>query len=81
MGTVIARTGRPAGDIVTCRPARRARAPATAALLVVAASHLAVAMAGSVIVLAAGRLGAGLAHGIVGDDLGQVPRLLGAALV
>ncbi|CAM5573765.1 ABC transporter permease [Streptomyces aurantiogriseus] len=46
-----------------------------------AASHLAVALAGSVIVLAAGGLGTGLAYGIVGHDLGQVPRLLGAALV
>jgi ABC-2 type transport system permease protein len=45
-----------------------------------AASHLAVASAGSVIVLAAGGLGAGLTYGIVADDLSALPRLLGAAL-
>jgi ABC-2 type transport system permease protein len=45
-----------------------------------AASHLAVAMAGSVLVLAAGGLGAGLTYGIVADDLAALPRLLGAAL-
>ncbi|MGI3201529.1 hypothetical protein ACRJ4W_30190 [Streptomyces sp. GLT-R25] len=45
------------------------------------ASHLAVALGGSVIVLAAGGLGTGLTYGIIGHDLGQVPRLLGAALV
>jgi ABC-2 type transport system permease protein len=45
-----------------------------------AASHLAVALAGSVIVLAAGGLGAGLSYGIASGDLGQAPRLLGAAL-
>ncbi|HEY5990267.1 MAG TPA: ABC transporter permease [Streptosporangiaceae bacterium] len=44
------------------------------------ASHLAVALAGSVIVLAAGGLGAGLSYGIACGDLGQAPRLLGAAL-
>jgi len=45
------------------------------------ASHLAVALGGSVIVLAAGGLGTGLAYGIVSGDPPQVPRLLGAALV
>lgn len=45
------------------------------------ASHLAVAAAGSVAVLVAGGLGAGLAYGIAIGDLGQVPRLVGAALV
>ncbi len=44
------------------------------------ASHLAVALAGSMAVLAAAGLGVGLAYGIVSNDLGQVPRLLGAAL-
>lgn len=44
------------------------------------ASHLAVALAGSVAVLAAAGLGAGLTYGIVSNDLGQAPRLLGAAL-
>ncbi|WP_307533934.1 ABC transporter permease [Streptomyces sp. V3I8] len=46
-----------------------------------AAGHLIVAPGGSVLVLAAGGPGAGLAYGITGHDLGQVPRLLGAALV
>lgn len=46
-----------------------------------AASHLAVALGGSVIVLAAGGLGIGVAYGIVSSDPAQVPRLLGAALV
>jgi ABC-2 type transport system permease protein len=45
-----------------------------------AASHLAVALAGSVAVLAAAGLGVGLTYGIVSEDLGQVPRLVGAAL-
>ncbi|MFD5256364.1 ABC transporter permease [Streptomyces bobili] len=44
------------------------------------ASHLTVALAGSVVVLIAGGLGTGLAYGITSGDLGQVPRLIGAAL-
>jgi ABC-2 type transport system permease protein len=44
------------------------------------ASHLAVALAGSVAVLAAAGLGVGLTYGIVSRDLGQVPRMAGAAL-
>ncbi|MFL1897803.1 ABC transporter permease [Streptomyces tauricus] len=46
-----------------------------------AAGHLAVALAGSAIVLCAGGLGAGLAYAVVGGDPAQVPRLTGAALV
>ncbi|MFC6088890.1 ABC transporter permease [Saccharothrix lopnurensis] len=43
--------------------------------------HVAVAVAGSVVVLAAAGLGAGLVHGLrVGDVGGQVVRLVGAAL-
>jgi ABC-2 type transport system permease protein len=45
-----------------------------------AASHLTVALAGSVVVLTAGGLGTGLTFGIVADDLPALPRLLGAAL-
>ncbi|MES5819828.1 ABC transporter permease [Streptomyces sp. RG80] len=45
------------------------------------ASHLTVALAGSVVVLAAAGLGTGLAYGLTRGDLGQVPRLVGAALV
>jgi ABC-2 type transport system permease protein len=44
------------------------------------ASHLMVALAGSAIALAAGGLGSGLMFGISGGGLGQVPRMLGAAL-
>ncbi|MEU9190211.1 hypothetical protein AB0D14_37930 [Streptomyces sp. NPDC048484] len=44
------------------------------------ASHLAVAMAGSVVVLAAAGLGTGLAYGTTGGGPEQIPRLLGAAL-
>ncbi len=45
-----------------------------------AASHLTVAFAGSVLVLAAAGLGTGVPYGIASDDLGQIPRLVGAAL-
>lgn len=45
-----------------------------------AAGHLTVTLAGSVLVLVAGGLGTGLAYGIAASDLGQVPRLIGAAL-
>jgi ABC-2 type transport system permease protein len=45
-----------------------------------AASHLTVAFAGSVIVLAAAGLGTGLPYGIASDDLGQIPRLVASAL-
>ncbi|MGH9210825.1 MAG: ABC transporter permease [Acidimicrobiales bacterium] len=44
------------------------------------ASHLATAVVGSLVVLAAGGLGAGLLAGIVTDDLGELPRLVGSAL-
>ncbi|GLW63701.1 exporter of polyketide antibiotics [Actinomadura rubrobrunea] len=44
-------------------------------------SHLVVALSGSVIVLAAGGLGCGLVYGLVIKDAGQIPRMLGAALV
>ncbi|MEV0173531.1 ABC transporter permease [Streptomyces sp. NPDC050803] len=43
-------------------------------------SHLAVALAGSVIVLAVAGLGTGLAYGATGGGWDQVPRLTGAAL-
>ncbi|MFI7642483.1 ABC transporter permease [Nonomuraea sp. NPDC049400] len=46
------------------------------------AGHLGVALAGSVAILAAGGLAAGVTHGIrIGEPGQQVPRLLGAALV
>jgi ABC-2 type transport system permease protein len=44
------------------------------------AAYVAVAMGGTVIVLAANGLGAGLADAINSDDAGQLPRLLAAAL-
>ncbi len=44
-------------------------------------SGVLVTMAGSVLVVAAGGLGVGLAHGIVSDDLGVVVDLLGYSLV
>ena len=44
-------------------------------------SHLIVALGGSAIVLAAAGLGGGLTYGTVIGDPGQVPRMLGAALV
>jgi ABC-2 type transport system permease protein len=46
-----------------------------------AASHLIVALTGSVVVLGAAGLGAGAAFAIVSGDASQVPRLLSAALV
>jgi putative exporter of polyketide antibiotics len=46
-----------------------------------AASHLAVVLAGTAVVLAAAGIGAGLGYGLRAGDPGtQVPRLLGAAL-
>ncbi len=45
-----------------------------------ATSHLAVALAGSIIVLAAAGVGTGTTYGIATHDLGQIPRLVGAAL-
>jgi ABC-2 type transport system permease protein len=45
-----------------------------------ASSHLAVALAGTVILLFSAGLGVGLAHGIRTGDLGEAPRLAGAAL-
>jgi ABC-2 type transport system permease protein len=44
------------------------------------ASHLVVALAGSVIVLVAGGVGAGVTYGIASHDTGQVPILVGAAV-
>lgn len=44
-------------------------------------SHLTVALGGTVVVMAAGGLGIGLAYGYVVDDAGQIPRMLGAAVV
>ncbi len=46
-----------------------------------AASHFAIALAGSVLVLGACGLGTGVADALEAGDAGQVPRLLGAALV
>jgi ABC-2 type transport system permease protein len=45
------------------------------------ASHLAVSLGGSVIVLTAAGLGAAVPYAIVTHDLGQVPRIVGATLV
>jgi ABC-2 type transport system permease protein len=45
------------------------------------ASHLTVALAGSALVLVAAGLGQGLAYGLSVSDAGQVPRLVGVALV
>jgi ABC-2 type transport system permease protein len=45
------------------------------------ASHMAVAIGGSAVVLAAGGLGLGLAYGVVLGDLGQVHRRMADALV
>jgi ABC-2 type transport system permease protein len=45
------------------------------------ASHLAVTVGGSVVVLAAAGLGAGVPYAAEAHDAGQVPRLLGATLV
>jgi ABC-2 type transport system permease protein len=44
------------------------------------ASHLAMALAGSALVLGVTGLSVGLTYGIAAGDLGQAPRLLGAAL-
>jgi ABC-2 type transport system permease protein len=44
-------------------------------------SHLTVALVGSVIVLVAAGLGEGLAYGMSISDAGQIPRLIGVALV
>ncbi|MHC3002432.1 ABC transporter permease [Gordonia sp. GN26] len=43
--------------------------------------HVAMALGGTAIVLAAGAIGEGLTYGLTVDDLGQVPRLLAAATV
>lgn len=45
------------------------------------ASHLSVALAGSALVLVAIGLGEGVAYGLTVSDAGQVPRLIGVALV
>src|SRR5690606_8548358 len=39
--------------------------------------HLAVALAGTVLVVASGGLGVGLAYAVVSGDAGQLPRLVG----
>jgi ABC-2 type transport system permease protein len=44
-------------------------------------SHLTVALVGSVLVLTAAGLGAGLTYALVSHDPGQIPRLLAAALL
>jgi ABC-2 type transport system permease protein len=46
-----------------------------------AASHLAVAYAGSVVLLAVAGLATGLTYGLAGGGMDSVPRLVGAALV
>jgi ABC-2 type transport system permease protein len=47
-----------------------------------ACSHVLFAVAGSIVILAAAGVGAGLAHGLRSHDVGgQLPRVLGAALV
>jgi ABC-2 type transport system permease protein len=46
-----------------------------------AGSHLAVTLGGSVVLMLAAGLGMGLTYGIAAGDLGQVGRLLGAAIV
>ncbi|MFI6559393.1 ABC transporter permease [Streptomyces sp. NPDC050534] len=46
-----------------------------------AGSHLTVAVVGSVVVLGAAGLGTGLTYALVSHDAGQIPRLLGAALL
>ncbi|HEY5854111.1 MAG TPA: hypothetical protein VIW24_08690 [Aldersonia sp.] len=43
------------------------------------ASHLVIAFVGSVVVHAAGRFGVGFVYGIIADDSGQPPRMLGSA--
>ncbi|MDF3149430.1 ABC transporter permease, partial [Streptomyces sp. T21Q-yed] len=58
-------------DLVLATPVSRSRW---------VASHLTVALAGSIVVLVAGGLGTGLAYGLTSGDLGQVPRLIGSAL-
>jgi ABC-2 type transport system permease protein len=45
-----------------------------------AASSLVVTLAGAAVVQVAGGLGAGVSYGLAAGDLGQVPRLVGAAL-
>jgi ABC-2 type transport system permease protein len=42
------------------------------------ASHLSVALLGSVVVLVAAGLGEGLAYGPSSSDAGQIPRLIGS---
>lgn len=44
------------------------------------ASHLTVALVGTVVVLAAGGVGIGLSFAAVSGDAGQVPRMIGAAM-
>lgn len=46
-----------------------------------ALSHLAVSVGGTLVVIAAGGLGAGVSYAVVSGDVAQVPRLAGAALV
>jgi len=46
-----------------------------------AASHLAIALAGSVVLLAAAGVATGVSYGLAGGPWNSVPRLLGAALV
>jgi len=46
-----------------------------------AGSHATIAFVGSAVVVALGGLGTGLSHSLVAGDWGQLPRLVGAALV
>jgi ABC-2 type transport system permease protein len=46
-----------------------------------AASHLTIAFAGSVVLLAVAGLATGLTYGVAGGNMNNVPRLVGAALV
>jgi ABC-2 type transport system permease protein len=45
------------------------------------ASHLTLALVGSAVMLVASGLGAGLTYGVSISDLGEVPRMIGSALV
>ncbi|MGH3360468.1 MAG: ABC transporter permease [Nocardioidaceae bacterium] len=44
-------------------------------------SHALIVLLGSLVVVGLGGFGTGLMYGIMSDDLGQIPRLLGASLV
>lgn len=44
------------------------------------AGHLAVSVVGSLVVMVVAGLGVGVSYGLAADDLGQIPRLMGASL-